>query len=110
MILKQRKYNCPVATGDELVLSWDQYGDVTARQIIPSKTKEVQMKWERLQGLAEFRAAKLNNILDTMTQLEKSIFEIRAWLTQIEGQLGRPLISEAFLKESFNHKMQEHDK
>ncbi|KAK9877623.1 hypothetical protein WA026_019293 [Henosepilachna vigintioctopunctata] len=108
MILKQRKYNCLVATGNELVLSWDQYGDVTARQIVPSKTKELKMQWERLQGLAKFRAAKLNNILDTITQLEKSIFEIRARLTQTEVQLGGPLIFEAFIKEAFDHKMQEH--
>ncbi|KAL3268193.1 hypothetical protein HHI36_007318 [Cryptolaemus montrouzieri] len=111
MMLKQREYNWLITTGNELVSSCgDQYSDVTAKQIIHSKTNEVKVRWERLEALGKSKTNKLHSLLETMTQLERKIAEIRAWLTQMELQLGKPLVFEDCKKEVVDHKIQEHEK
>ncbi|XP_044754283.1 nesprin-1-like isoform X2 [Coccinella septempunctata] len=110
MALKHREYNWLITTGNSLVSSCgEQYSDVTAKQILHSKTNEVKLRWEKLDTLGKSQIDRLNSKHDLITQLERKIAEIRAWLTQMEIQLGKPLIFENCSKEILNRKIQEHE-
>ncbi|CAH1990103.1 unnamed protein product [Acanthoscelides obtectus] len=111
MALKEREYNWLLKTGKELVDSCgDEYAEVTSKQIIQHRTDEVLVRWERLENLAKSRFNKINDMMQTIWQLEERIAQIRAWLTQIELQLAKPLIFEAATKEVIDRKIQDHDK
>lgn len=111
MSLKEREYNWLLTTGQELVENCgDEYSDVTAKQILQARTDEVRIRWERLDALGKTRSNKIHDMMQTMMQLEERIAQIRSWLTQIEMQLGKPLIFEACTKDVIDRKLQEHDK
>ncbi|VEN55997.1 unnamed protein product, partial [Callosobruchus maculatus] len=111
MALKEREYNWLLKTGKELVESCgEEYAEVTSKQIIQHRTDEVVVRWERLENLAKSRFNKINDMMQTMWQLEERIAKIRAWLTQIELQLAKPLVFEAATKEVIDRKVQDHDK
>lgn len=111
MSLKEREYNWLVDTGRDLVAKCgDEYSDVTVKQIIQAKTDVVLDRWERLDNIGRSRRNKIHDMMQTMSQLEQRIIEIRAWLTQIEAQLAKPLVFEASTKDVIERKLQEHDK
>lgn len=111
MSLKDREYNWLLHTGKDLVENCgEEYSDVTAKQIIQRKAEEVQNRWERLENLGRTRANKITEIMQTMLTLQERIDQIRAWLSQIEVQLAKPLIFEASTKDVIDRKLQEHDK
>lgn len=111
MSLKEREYNWLVTTGRDLVANCgEEYSDVTAKQIIQAKTDVVLDRWERLDNIGKTRRNKIHDMMQTMSQLEQRIAEIRAWLTQIESQLGKPLVFEASTKDVIERKLQEHEK
>jgi hypothetical protein len=47
--------------------------------------------------------------LQTISQLEIRIAELRAWLSQMEAQLMKPLVFAAFSKEVVEAKLHEHE-
>jgi hypothetical protein len=47
--------------------------------------------------------------LQTISQLELRIAELRAWLYEVEAQLKKPLVFESCSKEVVELKIQEHD-
>ena len=111
MSLKEREYNWLVSTGRDLVANCgEEYSDVTAKQILQAKTDVVLERWERLDNIGKSRRNKLHDMMQTMSQLEQRIAEIRAWLTQIEAQLAKPLVFEASTKDIIERKLQEHEK
>lgn len=111
MALKEREYNWLLRTGKELVDSCgEEYADVTAKQIIQARTDEVTARWERLENVSKGIFNKINDLMQTMLTLEERIVKIRAWLTQIEIQLAKPLIFEACTKEVIDRKLQDHEK
>lgn len=111
MSLKEREYKWLVATGAELAASCgDEYSDLISKQNIEARTEEVQQRWECLENLSKTRADKIQDMIQTMTQLEQRIAEIRAWLSQMELQLAKPIIFEATGKSVIDKKLQEHEK
>lgn len=111
MALKNREYEWLVRVGTELVnCCGDEYADVTAKQIIQAKTDDVQDKWERLETLGKSKANKIQDMIETTLQLEERIRKIRAWLSQVENQLTKPLSFESCSKEVIDRKLQDHDK
>lgn len=111
MALKNREYEWLVRVGTELVnCCGDEYADVTAKQIIQAKTDDVQDKWERLETLGKSKANKIQDMIETTLQLEERIRKIRAWLSQVENQLAKPLSFESTSKEVLDRKLQDHDK
>jgi hypothetical protein len=48
-------------------------------------------------------------ILQTISQLELRIAELRAWLYEVEAQLKKPLVFESCSKEVVELKIQEHE-
>ncbi|CAG9835633.1 unnamed protein product [Diabrotica balteata] len=111
MALKEREYNWLVKTGKDIYESCgEEYADVTAKQIIQTRTEEVVDEWDRLDQIGKSRFNKINDLMQTIFQLEERIAEIRAWLTQIEIQLAKPLVFEGCTQEVIDRKLQEHDK
>jgi hypothetical protein len=47
--------------------------------------------------------------LQTVSQLELRIAELRAWLYEVEAQLRKPLVFESCSKEVVELKIQEHE-
>lgn len=110
MSLKEREYKWLINTGKELVASCgDEYSDVVAKQNIQTRTNEVLERWQYLQNLGKTRTDKINAMIQTMTTLEQRIAEIRAWLTQIEAQLSKPVIFKDASKPTIDEQLQEHD-
>lgn len=109
--LKEREYRWLVNTGKELADSCgDEYSDVVAKQNIQTRTSEVEERWQYLQNLGKTRSDKINGMIQTMTTLEQRIAEIRAWLTQIEAQLSKPVLFKDATKPTIDEQLQEHDK
>lgn len=111
MSLKEREYKWLVNTGKELVASCgDEYSDVVAKQNIQTRTNEVFERWEYLHNMGKTRTDKIQDMIQTMTTLEQRIAEIRAWLTQIEGQLSKPVVFKDTSKSTIDEQLQEHDR
>nr|XP_023021800.1 nesprin-1-like isoform X2 [Leptinotarsa decemlineata] len=111
MALKEREYSWLLKTGKEIVDSCgDEYADVTARQIFQTRTEEVSERWNRLESIGKSRFNKINDALQTILQLEERIAKMRAWLSQIEVQLAKPLVFEASTQDVIDRKQQDHEK
>lgn len=111
MALKEREYNWLVKTGKEIHDSCgEEYADVTAKQIIKARTEEVGELWDRLEQIGKSRFNKINDLMQTTLQLEERIARIRAWLSQIEAQLAKPLIFEGCSQDIIDRKLQDHEK
>lgn len=111
MSLKEREYRWLVNTGKELVDSCgDEYSDIVAKQNIQTRTNEVAERWQYLQNLGKTRTDKIQDMIQTMSTLEQRIAEIRAWLTQIEAQLSKPVTFKDTSKSTIDEQLQIHDK
>ncbi|XP_066252950.1 muscle-specific protein 300 kDa isoform X4 [Euwallacea similis] len=111
MALKEREYEWLIRVGTELVsCCGEEYADVTIKQILQAKTDEVQDRWERLEAIGKSKATKIHDMIQTTMQLEERIRKIRAWLTQIENQMSKPLSFDNCSKEVIERKLQEHEK
>lgn len=109
MALKEREVDWLLTTGKELL---DGCGsdDLVNREQVQLKVDQINDSWTMLQNLGKTKANKLHDIIQTMSQLQIRIAEIRAWLYQVESQLSAPLIFEDVSKETIDRKLQEHDK
>ncbi|XP_057659193.1 muscle-specific protein 300 kDa-like [Diorhabda carinulata] len=111
MALKEREYNWLIKTGKDIYDSCgEEYADVTAKQIIQARTKEIAEQWERLEQLGKSRFNKINDLMQTIFQLEERIVSIRAWLSQVEVQLAKPLVFEGSTQDIIDRKIQDHDR
>lgn len=107
---KNSEYTWLISTGNELVSSCgEQYSDVTAKQILQTKTNEVKNTWEKLSTLGKTQIYQLTTRNDLLNQLEKKILEVRAWMTQMENNLGKPIIFEDCKMETYDRKVKEHE-
>nr|CAD7603271.1 unnamed protein product [Timema genevievae] len=101
--LKRREVDWLHTAGQELIeVCPEGTGDIA------DKIQQVQEAWRRLQGLGEVRANRLHHILQTKSQLELRLAELRAWLHQVETQLSTPLVLESCTKEAVDNKLQQH--
>lgn len=109
--LKTREVDWLLHTGSELLQTCAEDGEteVEQRKEIESKVQQVHDTWDRLQNLSKCRANKLHDILQTISQLELRIAELRAWLYEVEAQLKKPLVFESCSKEVVELKIQEHE-
>ncbi|PSN34718.1 hypothetical protein C0J52_20229 [Blattella germanica] len=109
--LKSREVDWLLVTGAELVQASAGDGQTEAeqRREIEAKVEQVRETWDRLQNLSKTKANKLHDILQTMSQLEIRIAELRAWLYQVEAQLVQPLVFETCSKEVVESKLKEHE-
>lgn len=111
MSLKNREYQWLTITGTDLVNACgEDYSDVVAKQNIQVRTNEVYERWQRLENLARNKISKIQDMTQTMSQLELRIAEIKSWLHQMESKLSKPLIFETCSKEVVDKLLQEHDK
>lgn len=111
MSLKKREYHWLTTTGTDLVNACgEDYSDVVAKQNIQIRTNEVYERWERLESLGRSKVNKIQDMTQTMSQLELRIAEIKSWLHQMEIQLAKPLVFESCSKEVIDKLLQEHDK
>lgn len=109
IVLKEREVNWLLNTGQELITACGEE-DEAYRNVLVKKVEDIQDSWARLQNLGKTKANKLHDIIQTMSQLDIRIAEIRAWLYQIESQLAVPLVFESCTKDVIDRKLQEHDK
>nr|CAD7412488.1 unnamed protein product [Timema poppensis] len=101
--LKRREVDWLHTTGQELIeVCPEEKGGIA------DKIQQVQEAWRRLQGLGEVRANRLHHILQTKSQLELRLAELRAWLHQVETQLSAPLVLESCTKEAVDNKLEQH--
>nr|CAD7432086.1 unnamed protein product [Timema monikensis] len=101
--LKRREVDWLLTTGQELIeVCPEEKGGIA------DKIQQVQEAWRRLQGLGEVRANRLHHILQTKSQLELRLAELRAWLHQVETQLSAPLVLESCTKEAVDNKLEQH--
>lgn len=109
MILKKGEIDWLTKTGNDLINS---YGNDEKDQQIQLKQKidMVNDKWNNLQQIGNMRTKKIRELLQTISQLELRLSEIREWLTETECELAKPLYIENFTKEVLDSKLKEHDK
>ncbi|KAK5645556.1 hypothetical protein RI129_006856 [Pyrocoelia pectoralis] len=110
MSLKNHEYKWLTYTGKELVSACgEDYSDVVAKQNLQVKTDEVRKRWERLEQLGKNRISKIQDMTQTMLQLELRIAEIKSWLHQTEIKLSKPIVFESSNKDVIDKLIQEHD-
>ncbi|XP_025834539.1 nesprin-1-like [Agrilus planipennis] len=110
MALKEREYNWLLATGEQLHKTCgEEYSDVVAKQNIKSRVEEVRERWQQLENVGQSKLNKINDMTQTMSQLELKIAEIKAWLHKMELELSKPIAFENCTKESIDKLMEKHD-
>lgn len=109
MVLKEREVTWLQNTGYALITACGEE-DEAYKNVLVKQVEDVNNSWTKLQNLGKTKANKLHDIIQTMSQLEIRIAEIRAWLYQIESQLAVPLVIESCTKDVIDRKLQEHDK
>lgn len=105
MSLKNREVEWLLSTGRRLIDGAEP--DESRR--ISLLVDAVSERWRFLQNRGKNKAGKLHDIIQTMSQLQIRIAEIRAWLHQTEVKLAAPLTLETATEEDFEEKLREHD-
>ncbi|XP_049790158.1 muscle-specific protein 300 kDa-like [Schistocerca nitens] len=103
--LKRREAEWLTRTGRELLAEMDTNADPELKE----RVERVETRWRELQDLGRSRAARLAELLQTMSQLELRLAELRAWLHQVESKLATPLVFETCSKETVDQKLREHE-
>ncbi|KAF5292002.1 hypothetical protein FQA39_LY14119 [Lamprigera yunnana] len=110
MSLKNHEYKWLTTTGKELVSACgEDYSDVVAKQNLQVKTDEVRKRWERLDKLVQSRVNKIQDMTQTMLQLEVKIAEIKSWLHQTKIKLSKLLVFDDASKNAMDKLKQEHE-
>lgn len=105
MALKQRELEWLQNTGQDLIIVAEE----KERAKIQSSLDEVNERWARLLTAGKARANKLTDLVQTMSNLEKRIAEIRTWLGGIECQLSEPFMIEAVSQSAVDKKLEDHE-
>lgn len=106
--MKEREFEWLIETGGNLVelskKDEKSYSKNTSKHL-----KDVQERWQRLQETGRSRIAKINELLQTITQLEERLTEIRLRLHSIEANLSAPVVLEHLTAKAVDNKFQERD-
>ncbi|XP_063222937.1 muscle-specific protein 300 kDa-like [Bacillus rossius redtenbacheri] len=105
--LKRREVDWLLQVGADLVDACPQGSP--QRQDAQAKLLQVESAWARVQSLGEVRASRLQQVLQTKSQLELQLAELRAWLHQMESRLIVPLVFEQCTKESVEKLLRNHE-
>lgn len=108
--LKEREKDWVLNAGTDLVLACgDAESEKDQKKQVQDQVDDVRRRWDQLNHSVQTRKSKLNDIMQTMAQLEIRISQIRAWLFQIETQLSAPLVIESCTKSAIDEKLKEQD-
>lgn len=106
--LKEREFEWLTETGSILtdLAKKDEksYNKNTNKQL-----KDIQERWHKLQDTGRIRIARINELLETITQLEERLTEIRLKLHTIESNLSAPVVLEQLTTKAVDTKFQERD-
>lgn len=107
-LLKEREFEWLVKAGSDLVLSSKkdekEYSKSTA-----AKLQDVQQRWYKLLETGRSRIIKINELPQTITQLEEKLSEIRTRLHLIESQLSTSVVFETLTRKTADGKLRERD-
>ncbi|KAI5642763.1 hypothetical protein NE865_05289 [Phthorimaea operculella] len=106
--LKEREFEWLTETGTVLIelskKDEKSYSKNTTKQL-----KEVQERWLKLQETGRSRITKITELLETITQLEERLTEIRLKLHTIESSLTTSVVIEYLTTKTVDEKFQERD-
>lgn len=100
------------ADGDGLASATTAADSESEQQRVEIQTKldTIAERWERLRYLCQSRTNKVRDLKTTIVRLEERIAAIRAWLYQMEVDLGKPAIFRAVDTAAINEILQQHDR
>lgn len=106
--MKEREFEWLTETGNVLVdlskKDEKSFSKATSKQL-----NEVTGRWQRLQESGRARITKINELLETITQLEERLTEIRLKLHTIESSLTTTVIIQVLTTKAIDEKFQERD-
>ncbi|CAG9579063.1 unnamed protein product [Danaus chrysippus] len=106
--LKEREFEWLAETGTALVelskKDEKSYSKNTSKHL-----RDVQERWHKLQETGRSRIDKINELLETITQLEERLTELRLKLHTIEANLSASVVLEQLSTKAVDAKFQERD-
>lgn len=106
--MKEREFEWLTETGTTLVelakKDEKSYSKSTSKQL-----KDVQERWHKMQETGRSRIAKINELLETISQLEERLTEIRLKLHSIESNLSAPVVLEHLTTKAVDEKFRDRD-
>ncbi|CAG9785834.1 unnamed protein product [Diatraea saccharalis] len=106
--MKEREFEWLSETGTMLIeiskKDEKSYSKSTSKQL-----KDVQGRWNKVQETGKNRIAKINELLDTISQLEKRLTEIRTTLHTVESRLTAPILLEHLTTRAVDDRFQDRD-
>lgn len=106
--LKEREFEWIIETGTSLVevakKDEKSYSKSTSKQI-----KDLEERWHKLQETGRSRILKITELLETITQLEERLTEIRLKLHVIEAKLTTSVIIEILTTKAVDEKFKDRD-
>ncbi|PZC72704.1 hypothetical protein B5X24_HaOG210718 [Helicoverpa armigera] len=106
--MKEREFEWLTETGSSLVelskKDEKSYSKNTSKQL-----KDIQERWYKMQETGRSRIAKINELLETISQLEVRLTEIRINLHSIESNLSTPVVLEQLTTTAVTEKFKDRD-
>ncbi|XP_037298332.1 nesprin-1-like [Manduca sexta] len=106
--LKEREFEWLAETGNTLIeiskKDEKSYSKNTSKHL-----RDVQERWQRLQETGRSRIAKITELLETITQLEERLTEIRLKLHVIESKLTTSVVLEYLTSKAVDEKFRDRD-
>lgn len=106
--MKEREFEWLIETGTSLV-EQSKKDEKSFSKNSSKQLKDVQERWHRLQETGRSRIAKINELLETISQLEERLTEIRLKLHSIESNLSTPVVLEFLTVKSVDEKFKDRD-
>ncbi|KPJ06862.1 Nesprin-1 [Papilio machaon] len=106
--LKEREFEWLTETGSTLV-DLSKKDEKSFSKNVSKQLKDVQERWQRLQETGRSRIAKINELLETISQLEERLTEIRLKLHSIESKLTATVVIENLTTRAVDEKFQNRD-
>ncbi|CAG4999316.1 unnamed protein product [Parnassius apollo] len=106
--IKEREYEWLAQTGSSLI-DISKKDEKSYSKNISKQLKDVQERWQKLQETGRSRIAKINELLETISQLEERLTEIRLKLHSIESKLSASVVIEYLSTKVVDEKFQDRD-
>lgn len=106
--LKEREFEWLSETGTSLIelakKEEKSFSKHTSKQL-----RDIQERWHKLQETGKSKIAKINELLETISQLEKRLTEIRLSLHTIETKLSAPAVLERLTTKAVDEKFRDRE-
>ncbi|GBO98714.1 Nesprin-1 [Eumeta japonica] len=106
--LKEREFEWIIETGNNLI-EQSRKDEKSYSQKTEKKLRSIEERWNRLLETGKARIVKINELLDTIAQLEERLSEIRLKLHAIESRLNAPIVLEELTVKAVDAKSKERD-